>query len=224
MSKYKSAPITPANEQTSVVMHGTAITGHYEWPFTFNIPAEVQIKGQWDKKTTTHRVPHTFVEKNGGHMFIQYDIIAHIRRTTFRVDSKFVFRSYTYVECINVRNRLRSVFGFTPLIVPSPPSPLRQLAYQEASPLLGPSADPAGWKLLSPFQFDGMLFGARPTQVKCTLAIAEPVGHFPHFITFIRSHTRLACFHPWLSGTTLFNARNTGHASARSLRSTSSCY
>jgi hypothetical protein len=71
-------------------------------------------------------------------------------------------------------NRLRTVFGFTPLTTPPLPSPLRQLAYQEDSPLLGPSADPEGWKFLSNFTVDGVLFG-RPIKVECTLAIAEPV-------------------------------------------------
>jgi hypothetical protein len=67
------------------------------------------------------------------------------------------------------RRRLRTAFGWTPLVAPPPPSPLRELAYREGSALLGPAADPAGWHVLPPFALFGTLFGALPVDVQCTV-------------------------------------------------------
>ncbi|KAJ7275678.1 hypothetical protein C8J57DRAFT_1504980 [Mycena rebaudengoi] len=58
---------------------------------------------------------------------------------------------------------------------PGPPSMLRQLAYQENSPLLGPDADPEGWQSLPSFSISGLLFSVLAVDVKCTLALAKPL-------------------------------------------------
>jgi hypothetical protein len=68
------------------------------------------------------------------------------------------------------------------------PSPLRQLAYSEGTPVLGPDIDPAGWKVHPPVSIVGTLFSTRPVEVSCT------VCHFPILsLYFIRSyHVQLA--------------------------------
>jgi hypothetical protein len=67
-----------------------ALAGHFEWPFAFTLPGEVPFAGKFAKAPTPHRIPGTFVEKNGGALFVQYDLVCHIRRTRFRTDSKSV--------------------------------------------------------------------------------------------------------------------------------------
>lgn len=54
-------------------------------------------------------------------------------------------------------------------IKPGPPSPLRQLAYADNTPLLGPDQDPTGWKVLEPKIVSGKLFQNREVQIKCTV-------------------------------------------------------
>lgn len=39
----------------------------------------------------------------------------------------------------------------------------------EGSPLVGPDADPAGWKVLPSVKINGMLFGTRNIEVTCTV-------------------------------------------------------
>jgi hypothetical protein len=58
-----------------------------------------------------------------------------------------------------------------PSIQPSPPSPLRRLAYEENIPLLGPDTDPDGWKCLNPFIVRGTVFNTRLVAVKCIVSL-----------------------------------------------------
>jgi len=53
--------------------------------------------------------------------------------------------------------------------VADPPSPLRQLAYREGTPVLGPDIDPTGWKVHPPVSIEGTLFNTRPFRVQCTV-------------------------------------------------------
>ena len=65
---------------------------------------------------------------------------------------------------------VKTAFGYVPSIRPDPPSLLRQLAYQEVSPLPGPESDPDGWKTLSPFVFRGVLSRNRAVGIQCTVS------------------------------------------------------
>jgi len=66
--------------------------------------------------------------------------------------------------------RIKTAFGYVPNTRPDPPSLLRQLAYQETSPLPGPESDPIGWKTLRPFVSRGVLFQNRAVGVQCTVS------------------------------------------------------
>lgn len=79
-----------------------------------------------------------------------------------------------YVLCVsrtitNLFYRLESKFGYMILTKPEPPSLLRQLAYQENSELLGPEADPVGWKTLAsvPVRINGLVFNQRDVDATC---------------------------------------------------------
>ncbi|KAJ6613801.1 hypothetical protein B0H10DRAFT_2270100 [Mycena sp. CBHHK59/15] len=67
------------------------------------------------------------------------------------------------------KDKLGFTFGFFSMRQPGPPSMLRQLAYQENSPLLSPEADPEVWQSLPSFSNSGLLFSVLKLDVKCTL-------------------------------------------------------
>ena len=52
-----------------------------------------------------------------------------------------------------------------PIIIPDPPSPLRQVCYNENTKLIGPEGDPEGWHVLPSVAITGNLFDTRKVQV-----------------------------------------------------------
>jgi hypothetical protein len=69
-----------------------------------------------------------------------------------------------------VAHRLSTNFAFLPRSVAKPPSALRALAYAEGGVVLGPDADPEGWKVYDPVKITGTLFKAREVSVQCTVS------------------------------------------------------
>jgi len=61
-------------------------------------------------------------------------------------------------------------FGYIPVTFPPPFPPLRAMAYQEDTPLLGPAIDPEGWHALEPVKVRGKLFNDRTVEVDCTVS------------------------------------------------------
>lgn len=51
-----------------------------------------------------------------------------------------------------------------------PPSPLRTLVYAEGGDILGPDADPEGWKVLDPVKVTGTLFNVRDVTVQYSVS------------------------------------------------------
>ena len=62
-----------------------------------------------------------------------------------------------------------------PLSVPDEPSPLRQQAYAEGGPILGPEIDPDGWKTVADVDLKGTLFKSRSVSVSCSVSVVESV-------------------------------------------------
>jgi len=133
--------------------------GRYLWPFTFTLPRQITLSSNSVSSSAekTFYLPPSFLERNT-RVSVQYDIYAHIRRGKFRPNSK-----------------LGTLLLYVPCIKPEPPSALRQLAYQEGSPILGPDIDPDGWKTLKPTFINGTIFRDRSIDAKCTLSLAKPL-------------------------------------------------
>ncbi|KAJ7244111.1 hypothetical protein C8J57DRAFT_1083228 [Mycena rebaudengoi] len=128
------------------------LKGEYSWPFSIHIPATSASKAG-----KPFELPHIFFERTAN-FGIQYSVELRIMRGKLRQDDKRV-----------------CTLGVFSMRQPGPPSMLRQLAYQENSPLLGPDADPEGWQSLPSFSISGLLFSVLAVDMKCTLALAKPL-------------------------------------------------
>jgi len=130
--------------------------GTYLWPFSFQLPVEVYVPRLKGLPPQSFRLPQTFRERHT-RPSVQYELDLCITRGKLRSNSHLK-TALVYVSCTK----------------PDPPTMLRQLAYQENSPLLGPEADPEGWKSM-PFQVRGTIFNARTVQANCILSLATPL-------------------------------------------------
>ncbi|KAF7424449.1 hypothetical protein PC9H_009756 [Pleurotus ostreatus] len=133
------------------------LLGTYSWPFHVDIPKQVTLPIGSYGSSQTYTLPQTFLERHT-RAGIKYDVIVRISRGKLRVNSK-----------------LTATFGYLPIIRPMAPSPLRQLAYQENSPILGPEADPEGWHTVPSTWVKGNVFGKRSVSIHCTLSLAKPL-------------------------------------------------
>ncbi|KAI0704174.1 hypothetical protein C8T65DRAFT_654104 [Cerioporus squamosus] len=126
------------------------LAGHFDWPFVLTLPSQCQCKSP-NGDTQTYPLPGSFSERLA-RVHIQYQLIATVHRTRFRVDST-----------------LGTVIGYCPIIRPDPPSRARQLAYIGNTELPGPDTDPDGWKCLEPLHIRGSVFSTRLVDARCTL-------------------------------------------------------
>ncbi|RDB25619.1 hypothetical protein Hypma_006736 [Hypsizygus marmoreus] len=133
------------------------LEGRRSWPFEFALPNQVPVSLGKGKEENMYRLPPNFSER-ASPAYIDYRLVVTVKRGAFRVNQ-----------------RLATNFAYLPKIVPDPPSELRQQAYREAFPMLGPDGDPQGWKVLPSMIIKGILFEAQEVEVECTLAIAKPL-------------------------------------------------
>ena len=66
--------------------------------------------------------------------------------------------------------RIEAKFGFIPMTRPPPFPPLRRLAYQDESPLLGPTGDPDGWHSKDSIRIKARTLNNRHVQIDCTVS------------------------------------------------------
>ncbi|KAJ7649992.1 hypothetical protein FB45DRAFT_6712 [Roridomyces roridus] len=133
------------------------LSGHYSWPFSLEMPSTVTLAATTPLHSATFQLPQSFLERRFP-TSVQYVLVVHINRSRFRVNS-----------------RVQTQFAYVPLTRPSPPSPLRQLAYQRNSALPHPDVDPDGWEQLPPFPVRGIVFSTRKVEAICTLFLAKPL-------------------------------------------------
>ncbi|KAJ4477342.1 hypothetical protein J3R30DRAFT_3290821 [Lentinula aciculospora] len=138
-------------------VHATRQNGMH-WPFSIHLPGEVVVSSG-TMNVQAYALPPTFMERNT-RACIRYNLIVHISRSKFREDSN-----------------LQMTWIYIPATKPDPPSPLRQLAYQENSPLLGPQDDPRGWYTLPSTKVYGTLFKNRVVEVTLNLSLAQPLSY-----------------------------------------------
>ncbi|KAK0446292.1 hypothetical protein EV421DRAFT_1933470 [Armillaria borealis] len=161
--------------------HRGKMVGKYVWDFSLPIPAQVitppgSSSSMNSQGSGPFRLPQTVLEWNirAG---IQYELFVSIKRSRLHLTSS------------------STMFGYVPLIRPNAPSLLRQLAYQENSPLLGSDADPDGWQRVSSFTVKGTVLKDREVQVNCVVSLAKPLCYtrgtvIPCFITLTSADTQ----------------------------------
>ncbi|EIN10023.1 hypothetical protein PUNSTDRAFT_143372 [Punctularia strigosozonata HHB-11173 SS5] len=173
-SRGPSASTSPANpsfftsprflrrsSSSSAPVHSGKLLGKYAWPFSMTLPKSVTLRQKNDVEGKAYVLPPSFSERSGVRVTIQYELYVKIRRGKLRVDSK-----------------VGTVFGYTPISQPPPPSMLRQLAYQEHLPaLVGPDGDPDGFDVSDPATIHARVFDSRDIQVTCKLCLAKPLTY-----------------------------------------------
>ncbi|KAJ7244041.1 hypothetical protein C8J57DRAFT_1365286 [Mycena rebaudengoi] len=156
--KESDFPAPPSRASSS----SAKLSGDYHWPFSVDIPKYVVLPGSAESGTRSSRefrLPHTFLER-GANVSVHYHLSVCISRRTFRADSE-----------------LRTMFAYVAAIRPEPPSLLRQIAYQENSPIPGPEIDPEGWHSFPMTTLIGTVFNNRTVEVQCLLSLAKPLSY-----------------------------------------------
>ncbi|KAF8908137.1 hypothetical protein CPB84DRAFT_1822211 [Gymnopilus junonius] len=138
----------------------TVITGSSVLPFSFDLPEEVPMVEKKGQAPKMFRLPQTFNQRFT-HATIKYDILVKLVRKGF----------------LRSNDALSAPFAFIPLTTPPPLPPLRRLAYQEGTPLLGPKVDPDGWHHNDSVQIQGVLFNNQSAKVECKLFLSKPLSY-----------------------------------------------
>ncbi|KII85093.1 hypothetical protein PLICRDRAFT_45212 [Plicaturopsis crispa FD-325 SS-3] len=138
----------------------TKSDGRFSFPFSINLPKDVAITSKPTDTPRTYRIPPTISERHTK-CTTQYELTVHIRRRgVLRPDS-----------------RIGTALGYIPIIKPSPPSRLRQSAYETNTPLVGPEGDAEGWETLPPTKFHGKVSNDRIIQSSFKLSLARPLSY-----------------------------------------------
>jgi len=133
-------------------------SGRHSWPFTLALPSEISIPSKSNQANRTYKLPPSFSER-ASPAYIEYKVIVTVRRGLFKTNQTLV-----------------TALVYLPYWRAESPSLLRRTAYQNGTPLLGPEADPDGWKPLPTVTITGTLFNSREIELQCTLLIAQPLS------------------------------------------------
>ncbi|KAF9563246.1 hypothetical protein CPC08DRAFT_686837 [Agrocybe pediades] len=162
-----SSPLPPTTA-TNITGNGNAppspkftgkLQGDYTWQFSIDLPKQVVVPFGNRNEPQIFRLPATFNERHT-RASVCYNVTLRLNRGKLRTD-----------------HRIPAQIGFIPIGRPAPFSPLRKLAYQEGTPLLGPVIDPEGWHASEPEQIQISVFGNRTVQIRCTLYLAKPLTY-----------------------------------------------
>ncbi|KAF9048579.1 hypothetical protein BJ165DRAFT_1032607 [Panaeolus papilionaceus] len=140
------------------------LQGTYIWNFSVSFPPPSQILRLRPINGKEHdkpefRLPHTFQEAHT-HCHVSYFAYVELHRGGFSSDQEITIP-----------------INYIPVIIPPPIPHLRQMAYHDGDPILGPSIDPDGWTAVEPVRIKGKLFQKRLVEVTCKLYIANPLSY-----------------------------------------------
>ncbi|THU84189.1 hypothetical protein K435DRAFT_783908 [Dendrothele bispora CBS 962.96] len=166
------------------------LIGDCYWQFSISLPSTVtrhrsdgstevsrNPESSSSSMVTTYRLPETYSDRHSD-VTVKYSLAINVVRGRFRPNSG-----------------IETSFAYIPQTHPSPASELRQLSYREGIPLLGPNADPQGWKTLPVFLATGRLFENTPVEVQCTFSLARPLCYtrgsvIPFFLDLYSSYSQ----------------------------------
>ncbi|KAI1797174.1 hypothetical protein LXA43DRAFT_877820 [Ganoderma leucocontextum] len=162
---YSAADKPPESSESSLAItrRRGRLKGRYDWPYSFRLPKGVSILSSITPGGETERqsypLPPSFRDEQSS-VDVQYSLVVRVNRGGFHKGRKLVVS-----------------FDYVPLARPSPPTILRQLAYQQDTAIVGPDDDPEGWKTLEPMKLNGRLFKKIPVEALCTLSITRPLTY-----------------------------------------------
>ncbi|KZS92454.1 hypothetical protein SISNIDRAFT_510742 [Sistotremastrum niveocremeum HHB9708] len=133
------------------------LKGTYSWDFSITLPEETQASDTPKGPKRTFPLPPSFTER-GSAAYVDYKLTVTIKRGSFRVD-----------------NTLATSVAHYPRRRPPPPSDLQRASYIDGGQMVGPDADPAGWKVLPPVKIQGTLFDTKQVEVEVSLALGTPL-------------------------------------------------
>ncbi|KIM40546.1 hypothetical protein M413DRAFT_11437 [Hebeloma cylindrosporum] len=160
--------------KNSATLFNGPLKGEFSWPFAVNLPQTVVAPLHFGRREKgLFRLPHTFKDP-GVRSTIVYTLTLTLKRHGI----------------LSVDDTLTTTFEYMPIIRPPPFPPLRQLAYQEGTPLLSPTADPDGWHSLPALEMKAKLLKSREVHVKCTVLdlLASPKAITVRVRRRIRDH------------------------------------
>ncbi|KAJ7634984.1 hypothetical protein FB45DRAFT_790452 [Roridomyces roridus] len=139
-----------------------APSGSSRWPFILDMPKTVALPDPDNPRTAqNYSLPQTFLERNTD-ATVNYYLSVRILRSArlFREDNRLEHET---------------MFVYVPAVRPDPPSPLRQLAYQENTPIPGPEIDLDGWYTHPTVRMKGTVFNNRKVEIHCAFSLAKPL-------------------------------------------------
>ncbi|KAG6862470.1 hypothetical protein C0995_000016 [Termitomyces sp. Mi166 len=162
---WSKSPDVPRVPSPSEGASKSKLLGRCEWPLSIPLPRTVTIPNE-SGSPHIYSLPETFLERHTA-ASIQYDFTIRISRGMLRI---------------------KTAFGYVPSTRPRQASLLRQLSYQQNTPLVGPSIDPEGWKTLRAVSARALMFRSRQVGVQCLLSLAKPLSYtrgstLPCFLT-----------------------------------------
>ncbi|KAI0342927.1 hypothetical protein BDW22DRAFT_1357474 [Trametopsis cervina] len=122
-----------------------------------NQPRERGVSIAYDENRKKFLLPSS-VKDSATKFSIDYHVVVHVK-TGF----------------LSSGHKLVCPFEYIPILRPSLPSLLHQIARLEGTSILGPYDDPEGWKTLSAVDMSGRLFNSKRVVMTCTLSVPLPL-------------------------------------------------
>ncbi|TFK66220.1 hypothetical protein BDN72DRAFT_823709, partial [Pluteus cervinus] len=154
-SKTSGSPQSTATTPSS--KNDGKLCGEYTFPFSIPFPSVIGVSRGRNPSSQLFSPPQTFFERNST-VNVRYELVVRISRGKLRS-----------------MGRIKVPIVYTPKIVPSAPSFLRQLAYRNNQPIPAPRVDTTGWCTAPVVSVHGLFHQKRQVEVECTLSLANPL-------------------------------------------------
>ncbi|TFK43922.1 hypothetical protein BDQ12DRAFT_719096 [Crucibulum laeve] len=143
------------NSNTNSKKFDGKLQGSYSWTFSFPFPTQVTVPARGERSVESYPSPQTVQERDISAR-VEYELTLRIAHGMFKADSK-VQTNVLYI----------------PKILPDLLPLLRQHAYREGKPLIGPHEDVGGWTTLPKVSVRGAL-NRKPVLLDCVLSLGGP--------------------------------------------------
>lgn len=158
------------------------LKGKYTWIFSLPIERRInpppEIVKQLNISGDESLPPN--VGGKGSQSEIEYYLGVSVKRGGFFSEESMCVHNFI-LQCnlpIDIQNGIYSLdalLTYVPVTIPGEPSILRQQAYAEGEPILGPEQDPEGWKIFPNVELRGTIFKSRNIYVACSVSVGNEI-------------------------------------------------